>query len=217
MNISISLVWTVGRVKKNFCLMMMDRGYELDKEEENLCKLSELSIGSHYLNKALEEKKSFRDVITQVYEKSSEKTLSLFLDANYDESKKREKMISSDYIKSSILKWKNDYQNCAHCILISPGRLSPDAKREILIPNLVLLNYDFLMVPIGRHSMVPRHIGLSKEDATKFLETRKIIPMQLPQLKKTDPVSIYYGFHVGTIVKIIRPGGVVHFRIVVDS
>jgi DNA-directed RNA polymerase subunit H (RpoH/RPB5) len=217
MNISVPLVWTVGRVKKNFCLMMIDRGFLLDKEEEEICKLSELSIGSYYLKKAIDEKKSFRDVITRVYEKSSEKTLSLFLDANYDESKKREKMISSDYIKSSILKWRNDFSDCAHCILISPGRLSPDAKREILIPNLVLLTYDFLMVPIGRHSMVPSHIGLSKEDACKFLETRKIMPMQLPQLKKTDPVSIYYGFNVGTIVKIVRPGGVVHFRIVVDS
>ena len=60
-------------------------------------------------------------------------------------------------------------------------------------------------------------LGLSKEDASLFLEKRKISPMQLPQLKKTDPVSIYYGFSVGTIVKILRPGGVVHFRIVVDS
>ena len=101
MNISIGLIWTVGRVKKNFSLMMVDRGFVLDKEEEDLCTLSELSIGSYYLKKAVDEKKSFRDVITRVYEKGTEKTLSLFLDANYDESKKREKMISSDYVSSA--------------------------------------------------------------------------------------------------------------------
>jgi DNA-directed RNA polymerase subunit H (RpoH/RPB5) len=217
MNISIGLIWTVGRVKKNFCLMMADRGFVLDKEEEDLCALSELSIGSYYLKKAVDEKKSFRDVISRVYEKNTEKTLSLFLDANYDESKKREKMISSDYIKSALHKWTSEYSNCKYCILVSPGRLSPDAKRDILIPNLVVLSYDFLMVAIGRHIMVPPHMGLSKEDAKLFLEKRKILPMQLPQLKKTDPVSIYYGFNVGTIVKILRPGGVVHFRIVVDN
>jgi DNA-directed RNA polymerase subunit H (RpoH/RPB5) len=139
------------------------------------------------------------------------------MDVNYDESKRKEKMISSEQTKAAVTKWKQEFASCSQCVLISPTRLSPDAKREIIVDNLSLLSQDFLLVPVGRHKMVPKHTALKHAEAQEFLMHRKILLNQLPHLKKSDPVSSYYGFTVGTIVKIDRPGNIPYFRVVVDS
>jgi DNA-directed RNA polymerase subunit H (RpoH/RPB5) len=137
------------------------------------------------------------------------------LDNNYDEGKKREKMVSTDQAKAAIKLWKESFADAQSCILVCPGKLSPDAKREANIPHLHLITHDFLLIPVGRHVLVPKHHSLSEEDAKVFLAHRKIDRFQLPQLKSSDPVSIYYGYEPGMVVKIERKGWTV-FRVVVQ-
>lgn len=211
----------IGRIKKNLCIMLQDRGFFLPKDDKECLEKSDMSVGAFILANARMQQKSIGQVLTSTYDKnpggSHEKTLVLFMDVNYDEAKRKEKMISSEQTKASVIKWKQEFADCDHCLLISPTRLSPDAKREIIIDNLSLMSQDFLLVPVGRHKMVPKHTALTKSEAHEFLSHRKILLNQLPHLKKSDPVSAYYGFTIGTIVKIDRPGNIPYFRVVVDS
>jgi DNA-directed RNA polymerase subunit H (RpoH/RPB5) len=87
-------------------------------------------------------------------------------------------------------------------------------KKEVSLPNVSVLMHDFLLFPVGRHVMVPRHTALTHTQTKEFLTARKLEASQLPNLKVTDPVAMYYGFPVDSIVRIERPGWDV-YRVVV--
>jgi DNA-directed RNA polymerase I, II, and III subunit RPABC1 len=195
--------------------MMADRGYQIPDHELQLEKVSDLSVGAYYLSVAKKAKCSIGYSLSCTYARNNQSTLVFFVDNNYDESKRREKMVSTEQAKAAITLWKQSFADCAHCILVCPGKLSPDAKKESTITNLTILTHEFLLMPVGRHILVPKHEGLSESDASVFLKSRKIESGQLPHLKVNDPISLYYGFEPGTIVKISRPGWTV-FRVVVS-
>ena len=213
MSITLEYISRLGRVKRVSCIMLSDRGYILPEQEVALDDMSDITVGAKYLQLAKEAKCSLGYSMSSTYCRDQESLLVLFLDNNYDEGKKREKMVSTEQAKAAIQLWKNSFSDCNKCLLICPGKLSPDAKKEVNMPNLSLVTHEFLLIPVGRHIMVPRHEALTSSDADIFLQTRKLNKDQLPQLKVTDPVSIYYGYAPGTIVKIQRPGWTV-FRVV---
>lgn len=215
MSITLDYVSKLGRVKRVSCIMMEDRGYELPPEEKEILSMTDLCVGAKYLSTALKAKCPLSIALSSTYGKEDDSCLVLFLDNNYDENKKREKMVSTDQAKAAILLWKSNFSSCEKCIFVCPGKLSPDAKKEVQVPNLSLLTHEFLILPVGRHVMVPSHIPLTEKDAEVFLRSRKLERKQLPQLKTSDPVSLYYGFVPNTIVKIQRPGWTI-FRIVVE-
>ena len=190
--------------------MLKDRGYEITDQEAELEKLSDLEVGSRYLKIAKDNNCSMGLALSSSYKRSQTILLVLFMDNNYDEGKKREKMVSSDQVKSGIGLWKTNFSECDKCIFICPGKLSPDAKKEVSIPNLTVLLHEFLYFPIGRHVMVPPHKALSESEKKEFEEKRKICAAQLPELKSNDPVSLYYGFELGSIIRVSRPGWEVH-------
>jgi DNA-directed RNA polymerase subunit H (RpoH/RPB5) len=191
--------------------MMKDRGYTLSESFEDM---TDLAVGAKYLNKAKSEKITLSLALSSVYTLNGKKLLVLFLDNNYDEGKKKEKMVSSEQAKAAIEKWKTSYSDCEECLLIAPGRFSPDAKKESSVANLTILIHEFLMLPIGRHIMVPKHTSLTQEETNEFLKSRKIDRCQLPQLKLNDPVCMYYGYKPDTIVRVERPGWTV-YRVVI--
>jgi DNA-directed RNA polymerase I, II, and III subunit RPABC1 len=208
----------IGRIKKNVCIMLQDRGYNIQDEDLECLEKSDMSVGASILANARIQQKSIGQILTSTFAgKDKKKILLLFIDVNYDEAKRKEKMISSEQTKAAVIKWKQEFSDCDQCVLVSPTRLSPDAKREIIMDNLSLISQDFLLVPVGRHKMVPKHTALTSAESQEFLMHRKILLNQLPHLKKSDPISAYYGFSVGTIVKIDRPGNIPYFRVVVDS
>lgn len=213
MSFTLEYIYKLGRVKRVSCTMMEDRGYQIPKNELKLKDESDLTVGAMYLKIAKNLKCSYGYALSSTYVRGDESTLVLFLDNNYDEGKKREKMVSTEQAKSAISMWKTSFNDSSSCILICPGKLSPDAKKEVTISNLTLLTHEFLMMPIAKHIMVPLHEALTDEDARVFLHHRKLDSNQLPQIKITDPVCMYYGFQIGTIVKVSRLGWTV-FRIV---
>jgi len=213
MSITLEYVSRLGRVKRVSVIMLADRGYELPKQEAELASMNDLSVGAQYLKIAKEAKCSFGYSLSGTYARGDDSLLVLFLDNNYDEGKKREKMVSTEQAKVAIALWKNSFADCAKCMLICPGKLSPDAKKEVNMPDLTILTHEFLLLPVGRHILVPRHTALTETDAQIFLQHRKLKREQLPQLKVTDPVSLYYGYAPGTIVKIDRPAWTI-FRVV---
>ena len=212
---TLEYIAKLGRVKHVSCMMMSDRGYELPEQEVALSEKSDLEIGAFYLDIATKAKCSLGYSMSCTYAKDGDSVLLLFLDNNYDDVKKREKMVSTDQAKAAIKLWKDFFGDATSCILVCPGKLSPDAKKEVNMPNLHLLTHEFLIIPIGRHVLVPKHEALSEKDAAIFLKSRKLDKNQLPQLKTTDPVSLYFGFTQGMIVKIQRKAWTV-FRVVVS-
>jgi DNA-directed RNA polymerase subunit H (RpoH/RPB5) len=215
MSLNLEYVSRIGRVKKCSCIMMNDRGYELPDQENQLETMSDLSVGALYLSLAKKVKCSLGYALSCTYVRNNESALVLFVDNNYDEGKRREKMVSTDQAKAALNLWKNSFGDCKKCILICPGKLSPDAKKEVSLPNVTILTHEFLLMPVGRHVLVPNHYPLNENDSDIFLKSRKIERDQLPQLKVSDPISCYYGFEPNTIVKISRPGWSV-YRVVVS-
>jgi len=59
-------------------------------------------------------------------------------------------------------------------------------------------------VDVLRHSLVPRHILLTKSETEELLEKYKIHYTDLPQMFEKDPVAIAIGAKEGDVVKIIR-------------
>ena len=59
-------------------------------------------------------------------------------------------------------------------------------------------------VDVLRHSLVPRHILLTKSETEELLEKYKIHYTDLPQMFEKDPVAIAIGAKEGDVVKIVR-------------
>ncbi|MBD3212201.1 MAG: DNA-directed RNA polymerase subunit H [Candidatus Lokiarchaeota archaeon] len=59
-------------------------------------------------------------------------------------------------------------------------------------------------VDVLRHSLVPRHVLLTKSETEELLEKYKIRYTDLPQMFEKDPVAIAIGAKEGDVVKIIR-------------
>ena len=202
----------VGRSKKVSVLMMMDRGYQIPEEEK--FEDNDLGIGAKYLQLAKQSHTSLGNALSSVYYGDNKPTtLIMFFNNNYDESKKRNKMVSSEQAKNAISLWLEKYSECKECILIAPGKLSPEAKKEVIMDNLTVLTHEFLTFPIARHDLVPQHIALTDKEKQEFTSARNIQCELLPQLKIHDPISLYYGYKIGTVVRISRPGWTV-FRVV---
>jgi DNA-directed RNA polymerase I, II, and III subunit RPABC1 len=202
--LNLELLSCLGRTKRVASIMMKDRGYELPELEKDIDTLSDLSVGAKYLSMAKSQGRSLGLALSSVYDSKEPSTVILFFNNNYDEVKKKKKMVSCDQAKQALEIFKNDYPQCSECILISPGKLSPDAKKEVVDDKVTVLTHEFFTFPIGRHCLVPKHEALTESDAKKFTQFRKIESNLLPQLKLSDPVSQYYGYKIGTIVKISR-------------
>lgn len=57
---------------------------------------------------------------------------------------------------------------------------------------------------IEKHSLVPKHIKLTKEEAEEVLNQFNISKKQLPRILKTDPAVTNLDVKQGDIIKIIR-------------
>ena len=70
------------------------------------------------------------------------------------------------------------------------------------------------------HTLVPKHILLSQEEAQSILKQYKIKPYQLPRLKASDPAARAIEAKTGNIIKIVRKsptaGKAIAYRYVID-
>jgi DNA-directed RNA polymerase subunit H (RpoH/RPB5) len=96
-----------------------------------------------------------------------------------------------------------------HAIIIYQGKITPTAKLyiknlsnqnlkiELYLENVIRVN------PI-KHSLVPKHILCSNKTKINLLKEYSISLSQLPGIKTTDPIAIYFEAKKGNIFKIIR-------------
>jgi DNA-directed RNA polymerase subunit H (RpoH/RPB5) len=103
-----------------------------------------------------------------------------------------------------------------HGIIIYEGMPTPAVKNVIantpeLKLNIELFHADDLQYNITKHRLVPKHIKLDK-DESKVFKDRHGTDIQI--LLKTDPITRFYDFAKGDIIKIIRRDGFPSYRIV---
>ena len=101
-----------------------------------------------------------------------------------------------------------------HAIIIYAENITSVAKtmvenlKEI---KLELFNVDELQYNITNHKLVPKHTRLSEEEAAIFKKTQGV---KFGSILRTDPVSRFYGYERGDIIKVTSVGGVITYRIV---
>lgn len=120
---------------------------------------------------------------------------------NIDEIRKYTAILEDEEIPNGILIFK---------------KTTPIVKSIINnIPNTGITIETFdqvdLQFNITKHVLVPQHILLNKEDSDSI---KKKYGVNFPFLLKTDAVSKFYNFPKGHIVKIIRKGGYITYRLV---
>jgi DNA-directed RNA polymerase I, II, and III subunit RPABC1 len=94
-----------------------------------------------------------------------------------------------------------------HCIVIYTDSVTSMTKK--LITNSVdikieLFTQEELQYNITEHRLVPQHIRLCPEEAKEF---KKVYGLKHPAILLIDPVSRFYAFKRGDVIKIIRVSG----------
>jgi DNA-directed RNA polymerase I, II, and III subunit RPABC1 len=103
-----------------------------------------------------------------------------------------------------------------HAIIIYKDNATPVAKKVIEESNQILIElFDEceMQYNITKHYLVPKH-ELAFEKGTKSAKEFKAkYGDKFPFLLKNDPVSRFYGFNTGDIIKVTRKSGIVMYRI----
>jgi DNA-directed RNA polymerase subunit H (RpoH/RPB5) len=160
---------------------------------------------------AQEKNCSFAQAASETFQVDQHQVTVIFLDRNYDFTKQKDKMISTDQIKEVLDKYPINTPN-QDLIVILPFKLSPQAKKETLKSTAEIVTFEDLVYDIPRHKLYMPHELVTVNEFNECTGFRQR-PQDLPRLLTTDAVSRWFGFKVGSIVKIHRPEGYV-FRYV---
>ncbi|ADM11854.2 DNA-directed RNA polymerase I [Encephalitozoon intestinalis ATCC 50506] len=114
--------------------------------------------------------------------------------------------------------------NIFHLILILPLAPSPTVMSMIsLNPKFCIEIFlvEEMIFNKTKHSWVPPHRILSREEKEKVFNTLKLGPGDLPRILKSDAIARYYGARQGDVVEIVRKsktaGESIYYRIVVEK
>jgi len=100
-----------------------------------------------------------------------------------------------------------------HGIIVYKDNATPMAKKVIDNSQDIIIELfteEELQYNITKHRLVPKHERLSPEEAVAF---KKSFGIKFPSLLITDPVSRFYGYSRGDIIKVTRKDGII-YRIV---
>lgn len=104
-----------------------------------------------------------------------------------------------------------EYNNC---IIVYTDSITPMGKRminECVDMEFELFYIDELQFNITKHRLVPQHIKLEEKEAKKF---KQIYGLKYQTILLSDPISRFYNYKRGDVIKIIRPRNLVAYRIV---
>ena len=104
-----------------------------------------------------------------------------------------------------------------HAIIVCKDNATPVAKKIIEESNdmiIELFHKEELMCNITKHYLVPKHELAFERGSNGAKEFKVKYSDKFPIILKTDPISRFYGFKKGDIIKVTRRGGNVMYRIV---
>ena len=109
---------------------------------------------------------------------------------------------------------KDNFKENDTIILILNDKISSENSIEeyfstLYETNKLFIQYfdiDSITFNVSRHEYVPKHTIISETEKNNLVKTLLITDItKLPKIKKTDPISKYYGIKKGEIFKIERP------------
>lgn len=101
-----------------------------------------------------------------------------------------------------------------HCIIIYSGNATPMAKKLVkssIEIEMEIFKESELQYNVTKHRLVPKHIRLSPEEAERF---KKKYGVKVSTMFRSDPVSRFYNYKKGDVIKVIRPNNFIGYRIV---
>jgi DNA-directed RNA polymerase I, II, and III subunit RPABC1 len=104
-----------------------------------------------------------------------------------------------------------------HCIIVYRDSATPVAKKiveETKDMVIELFTEDELQYNITKHYLVPKHEIAYKKGTVGCVNFKKKYSDNIPIILKNDPISRFYGYERGDIIKVIRKNGYVMYRIV---
>lgn len=102
----------------------------------------------------------------------------------------------------------------SHALIVYKENATPVAKKVVdnaTGMNIELFTEEELQYNITKHRFVPLHERLSDEDAQKF---KSKYGNKFPEIKAGDPVSRFYAYKRGDVIRITRKNGYIAYRIV---
>ena len=115
-------------------------------------------------------------------------------------------------MKDVITKMKDEEVN--HAIIVYKNKVTPHVK-NILEQNVELYIELFsekeLQYNITKHRLQPVFDKLPEKDAIEF---KKKYGIKIPVMKSEQPISRFYNYKKGDMIRIIRKDGYISYRIV---
>jgi len=195
-------MYRFGLAYKNALCMLSDRGFRIDSE---LRLKNPYEIFQRIYETSMDLKCSLGDAahLVVTHTKDPSRTLHFWcLDRNFDILKQKERMISTDqikYLQDLIENLKGSFEH----LLVSPNKLSPQAKKE-LQGNIQLFLFDDLLIRLPKHELAIEHIPVT-EDYLKSILGHTIQKTDLPILPVEDPMVKWYAWPKGTILFLKNP------------
>jgi len=191
---------------RNVYRMLRDRNYHV---EASICQKDLFAIAAEVYKKAMDSNGSLGQSVHEVFVRtshgSSSKCHIWCLDRNYDIVRCRERMISTDQVKSLLDQIEGTEELDMH-IIMSPNKLSPQAKKELgnTDRTIQLFHFDDLCIDLPRHELVLAHKVVS-ETYLKSILGPTVSAKDLPVLPKEDPVARWYNFTPNSIIFVDNP------------
>ena len=206
-------LYRLGKSVQNVYHMLQDRGFRVD---ETIFKLEPLVLASNIYEKARTNQMSLGESIHETFAQKDQSSSNVChvwcLDRNFDILRNRERMISTDQIKTLMdLIYATDPNIEQSHIIMSPNKLSPQAKKEVH-ERLNIFLFDELLIDLPRHELVLAHKVVTEDTLKEYLGTH-MNKFDLPVLPIYDPVARWYDFPKDSIIFIDNPV-IPSFRIV---
>jgi len=185
-----------GKALCNVKKVLVDRGYTIDRTV-----LEPLQIMGNLYKKSKSKKCSLSEAALETYSHPELRPLTVHVfDRNYDTTKCKDRMISTDQVKLMQDIISGNLQN--DHIVLSPNKLSPQAKKETIQAEVFL--FDDLLIDLPRHNLVLPHRVIDRKTAKEILGPT-IRLEDLPILELADPIARWYKFAPGSVIFIDNP------------
>lgn len=187
-------------VKKNQLKMVRRRGYNIDREK-GILELTLNQFLKTYIPFAQQNNRSFRSVMTNVYENDQGKRMLAY----YVDVPATATQLGVNEVGAAIVEM--DKYKLHDAVIITSKQLSPSAAKHIsslVSYNIQIFLEEEMAYDPTEHFLVPTHIPLSHEEARVFLEKNDLSIDQLPVILAEDVIMRNLGLRGGRIVKIIR-------------
>ena len=187
-------------IKKNQLKMVERRGYNIDRERYIL-QITLPEFLKTYISFARKQNKSFRSILTNIYENEEGKKILVY----YADALTSSTQLGVNEIGDAIVYM--DKYHLHDAIIITVKQLNPPANKHI--NGLVAYNIQiFLEAEMAydptEHFLVPKHIPLTETEQKEFLENNQIGIDQMPIILSNDIIIKNLGIRSGQIVRIER-------------